>query len=175
MTWKLTDYNPEELTEEEIFDQVARDIYNRGGCSSLCKEFMHTIGYEYLASSNRIVFKNSNFVIKFAANEQAIVYNREEESATYRLLDTDIDVIAPVVETQEWGDRWIKMKKADRETTEAHYQSVQSKLESIGEKADLTDDNIGIIGDDCAVLVDYPSLSETDLSDALESHCPELN
>jgi HD-GYP domain-containing protein (c-di-GMP phosphodiesterase class II) len=174
MSWKLTDYNPEELTEEEIFDQVAQDIYHRGGCSSLCKEFMETIGYKYVASSNRTVFTNEIFVIKFAANEQSIVYNREEESATYRLEDTDIEVIAPVVETQDRGYRWIKMKKADMETTDDHYQQVQSKLSSIGEKADLTDENIGLIGN-YAVLVDYPSLSETNLSDALEAHCPELN
>ena len=171
---KLSNYDPEELTEEEICDKVAQSIYYKQGYGPLCEEFMGAIGYTHLASSNRIVFSNGEFVIKFAATEDAIVYNREEANATTRLQDTEINVIAPIVKTQNSGYRWVKMKKADTQTTTTHYHSVQSKLASLGEQADVTDDNIGTINQQ-AVLVDYPSLSDTNLAEALEAHCPELH
>jgi len=145
MTWKLSDYEPEELNQKEILKQVAREIYYKGGCTLLCKTFIETIGYEYLITSNRVVFADEKHIIKFAASEEGIVYNREEENATYRFKDTEIDVIAPVLDTPKRGYRWIKMQKADRETTDKHYESVKSKLDQINQEADLVDEKIGII------------------------------
>lgn len=168
MTHNLSQHDPDDLDRQEILDKVAAIVYHSGGYTNTCEHFLQTINYTHLATSTRVVFESEEYVIKFACDEEGVVCNEAEYDVTNRLKETSLDVIAPTVEKQHYGYRWIKAKKANTKTpvTEDHYDKILSKLEILNQSADLIDQNIGILNER-PVLVDYPELAEYDLSKRL--------
>lgn len=155
----LSSTNPADLSENQILDNVSQVIFNREGCTEECIEYLNHIGYRYYTSSSRILFHNSNSVVKFAPNNRERENNEREYDVYNVYKEYDPILVAPISEVQRFDYRWIKMKKCSLDVTEEHISQLTNKLSELEIQADLIPENIGIWEDE-VVLIDYPELFE---------------